>query len=68
MRAERMVAVSLALLRDAITGIFGLIKDAVTVFVNPKGHNEIARTDERLEANLQNLCNKTVDEKLRSVV
>lgn len=67
MRVEKTVTVYQATLRDAIAGIHGLIKNAVTDMVTTEGHNVVKWTGNRLQAMLQRLSNKTLDEKLISV-
>lgn len=54
-------------MRDAIEGIAGLIEDTVIDLVTAEGHNEVKRADYRLQAMLQGLFNKKLDEKLNSV-
>lgn len=67
MCAERTEDVSQATLRDAIAGIQSFIKDIVTTMVTQEGHNGTSRTDNRLEAMLQDIVNKVTDDKLRLV-
>lgn len=51
-------------MNDAITGIHCLVEDAVIVLVTPAGHNGIAMSDNRLQAMLQVVVNKSNDENL----
>lgn len=66
--AESTVAEWEGVLMDAIVCISDLIKEAVTALVTLKGHNETAGTASRLEIISKGLFNKTVNEKLDSVV
>lgn len=67
MRAEWTTIVVQATLRDAITGIPGLSEDDVTAFVILEVQNRAKRADNKVQAMLQGLLNKEIDEKLKSV-
>lgn len=56
-----------AILRDAIAGILALAEDDVTTLATQACQNEISRTDNRLDAMLQDLVNKAIADKLRPV-
>lgn len=67
MRVQKMVTVCQKTLRNSITGIPVLIGKNVTALVIIKACNEIWKTESRLEAMLQGLVNKAIDEKLWSI-
>lgn len=63
---ERTVTIGQATLRDAIAGSLGLV-DTVTAFLTAGACHGISKTDNRQESILQNVVNKTIGERLRSL-
>lgn len=66
-RAEISVTVSAGRLENAIAGIHGVIRDAMTALVTFAGHDRITRMDIRQQIMLQCPVNKIIYEKLNSV-
>lgn len=65
MRVKRMVVVSQEILRDSIAGMPRLIKHAVPALVTTEGQNGVRRIENRLQAFLQGLVNRPLDENLK---
>lgn len=63
MRAEHKVTVGQVALMDTIAGIPTLIYNAVTALISTEGHNGITWTDNRLQAMLPGLVNKTIEKR-----
>lgn len=66
MIVDRTLSVSQKSLKDAITGIPGLMEDDETALVNREGHSKIKRTDNRVQYILQGVVNIPIGEKLNS--
>lgn len=67
MCAERTVTVRQTTLRDALECIPGLIEDSTTALITYEGQNGTGTINTRLEAMLQSLINKAIDENLNFV-
>lgn len=63
--AERTGNVDRVALWDAISGVLGLVEDAMNASVPREGLNVFSRTDNRLEAMLQGLVNNAIDGELK---
>lgn len=67
MYSKRAVLVSQATLTEAIPGVTGLSKNAVTTLGTTEGDSGAKKANNRLWGILQRLFNRTLDEKLNAI-